>query len=1109
MTGEEPLEPREPVVGSEATKPASSSSRDVVETESLEPIETARSRGLVDRVLALAIRRRWIVMLLSIGLGVLGFLQFGALRIDAVPDITTVQVQINTVVEGLSPEEVEQQITFPVENAMGGIPDVEETRSFSRYGLSQVTVVFREGTDIYFARQRVNERLEEARAELPGDAHPELGPLATALGEVFKWTVEARPGAKKPDGTRYTPTDLRDIQDWIVKPQLKNVPGVTEISSHGGFRRQFHVTPDPARLVPYGITFDDIIQALEHNNSAKGGGFIEHKGEQYLVRTSGRLRNSEEIRNVVVATRQGLPIRVRDVAAVGEGQELRGGAAMERGEEVVIGTALMLIGENSRTVAERVAERLAEVNRTLPEGIVARTVYSRGKLVNATLETVRTNLVFGATLVVLVLLLLLGNVRGSFIVAAVIPLSLLFAITGMVIGGISANLLSLGAVDFGIIVDGAVVMVENIVRRIGELQHRLGRLLDLRERLQVAFDASREVARPTLFGILIIMIVYLPILTLTGIEGKMFRPMAQVVLLALAGALILSFTFVPAAAALWLSGRVSETQSAPLRAIHRRYLPALRWALDRRKRVVVTAVVVAVLGLLIGTRLGSEFVPTLDEQDIVIIVNHIPGTGLEQTLAMERDIERTVAELPEVETVFSQIGTADVANDPLPPSEGDIYVILKARRDWPKPGKPKERLIHEIEERIDKLPGNLYEFSQPIEDRFNELIAGVRSDVAVEIYGDDLDVLLATGKRVGGVLERVKGSADVSVEQVAGLPTLSVEVDRDAAARYGLSIDDIQSTVRTALAGTVAGEVLEGDRRYEIVVRLPETVRRDLRRLDLLPVPVPSLGAAMTTSPADNGGGSDRVLFVPLGTVAHVRLAEGPNEIRREQGKRVIVVQSNVRGRDLGGFVTEAQREVARAVPVPPGYWIAWGGQFENLIGARKRLAVVVPIALLLIFLLLFGAFGSARDALLVFSGVPLALTGGVLALAIRGMPFSITAAVGFIALSGVAVLNGIVMLSFVRRLRASGESLDRALIDGCTARLRPVLMTALVASLGFVPMALATGTGAEVQRPLATVVIGGILSSTLLTLLVLPVLYRLVHGGEEARRVGSDALVG
>ncbi len=1056
---------------------------------------------MLERILHFSIQHRWLVVLGTTAIAILGAYNFTRLPIDAVPDITTVQVQINTVVEGLSPIEVEQRITFPIETAMAGIPGLTETRSLSRYGLSQVTVTFRDETNIYFARQLVNERLQEAKSVLPeGAADPQMGPIATGLGEIFMWTVESRPEAMKPDGSAYTPMDLREIQDWVVKPQLRTVAGVTDINTIGGYRKQYHVTPDPGRLMAYGLTLHDLQLAIEQNNTSAGAGYIAHKGEQYLVSTTGRVANESEIGQIVVATRNGVPIHMHDVAQVGRGRELRTGAATENGREVILGTAFMLIGENSRTVSRRVAQRLEEVNRSLPAGVVARPVYDRTKLVDATLETVRTNLLEGAVLVIVVLLLLLGNVTGALIVALVIPLSMLFAVTGMVHGKISANLLSLGAIDFGIIVDGAVVMVENMLRRIAQRQHSLGRPLETRERLQETLRSGAEVARPTLFAIAIIMIVYLPILTLTGIEGKMFRPMAQVVLLALAGALLLSFTFVPAMIALVLRGRVSEVESPAVRGARRLYEPALKWALRRRRLVVVGAGVFAAVCGLIGARLGSEFVPTLDERDIAIHALRIPGTSLEQAIAMQADVETVLSSFPEVERTFSKIGTAEIANDPMPPSVSDVFVIVKPRRDWPNPHRPKADLIAAMERRLNLLPGNVYEYTQPIQMRFNELIAGVRADVAVKVFGDDLDVLLVTADQIADVLRKVPGAADVKVEQVTGLPILTIDIDRAAVARYGLRVADVQSVVRTALAGSGAGEVFEGDRRFEIVVRFPESVRGNIDALELLPVPVQAAARSMVAGALPTIHSGPKTEFVPLSAVAHIRLEEGPNQVSRENGKRRVVAQANVRGRDIGSFVAEAREEMAKTVTIPPGNWIVWGGQFENMIAARTRLAIVVPIALLLIILLLFGAFGSVKDALLVFSGVPLALTGGILALAIRGMPLSITAGVGFIALSGVAVLNGVVMLSFVSKLREEGRRLDGALIEGCTTRLRPVLMTALVASLGFLPMALATGTGAEVQRPLATVVIGGIISSTILTLLVLPSLYRIAHREKEPK---------
>lgn len=1056
------------------------------------------SRGILEKVLQFSIRQRGFVVGVTVLLAGLGFYNFGRLPIDAVPDVTNVQVQINTVVEGLTPVEIEKRVTYPVETAMAGLPGLESTRSISRYGLSQVTVIFHDGTNIYFARQLVNERLQEARASLPGGlADPTLGPIATGLGEIFLWTVEATPGAKKADGTPFTATDLREIQDWIIKPQLRTVPGVTEVNSIGGYKKQYHVTPDPARLRAYGLTLEDVMLALENNNSSVGAGFLPHKGEQYLVRTTGRLESLDDIRSVVVATRGGLPIRVKDVGDVGLGKELRTGAATANGEEVVVGTAIMLIGENSRTVAGRVSEKLKRINPTLPNGIVTRAVYDRTQLVDATLETVQRNLVEGAVLVIAVLFLLLGNLTAALIVALVIPLSMLLAVTGMVEGRISANLLSLGAIDFGLIVDGAVVMVENILRRLGTRQHELGRQMSISERLGEAHAGAAEMARPTFFGVLIIMIVYLPILTLRGIEGKMFQPMAQVVLLALAAALVLTFTLMPALVALLMRGRVAENESPIIRAARRRYVPTLRFGLKYPLWIVGGALALVAVAGFVATRIGSEFVPTLDEGDILVQPARLPGINMDQAVAMQHDMEMALKSFPEVRDVVSRLGTAEIANDPMPTNTGDVFVILKPRSAWPNPKRSKEDLVSAVETRLALIPGSGYEFTQPIQMRFNELIAGVRSDVAIKVFGDELDVMRTTANQIARVLRKVPGAADVKVEQVTGLPMLTIDLDRQALARYGVSGADVQGVVRTALAGSDAGEVFEGDRRFPIVVRLPEAVRDNLAALEQLVIPLKSQDRAATGS-AEHGGHAE---FVPLGTVARIRLEEGPNQLSRENGKRRVVVQANVRGRDLSGFVTEAQQRINKLVKVPAGYWLTWGGQFENLVAAQTRLGIVVPVALLLIFLLLFMAFNSVKDALLVFSGVPLALTGGIFALALRGLPFSITAGVGFIALSGVAVLNGVVMLSYVRKLRSDGLPLEEALNDGCTTRLRPVLMTALVASLGFVPMALAVGRGAEVQRPLATVVIGGIISSTLLTLVVLPVLYR----SSERSRSGPE----
>lgn len=1057
------------------------------------------AQTLLERVLRFSVTHRWAVVVVTVAGAIFGLFNLSRLPIDAVPDVTNVQVQINTVVEGLPPLDIERQVTFPIETAMAGLPGLVETRSLSRYGLSQVTVVFRDGTNIYFARQLVNERLQEARENLPsGIVEPTMGPIATGLGEIFHWEVEARPGARKSDGTPYTATDLREIQDWVIKPQLRTVPGVTEVNTIGGFRRQYDVQPDPARLRAYGLTLEDVLFALEHNNQTVGAGFLPRKGEQYLVHTDGRLSAPEDIPQVVVATRAGVPIHVGDVATVGLGQELRTGAATSRGHETVIGTAVMLFGENSRAVARRVGERLKQVGHSLPAGVVARPVYDRTRLVDATLETVRKNLFEGAVLVIAVLFALLGNGIAALIVALVIPLSMLMAVTGMVEGRVSANLLSLGAIDFGIIVDGAVVMVENILRRLSLRQHELGRLLSLPERLHESYSSAREVARPTLFGVAIILIVYLPILTLTGIEGKMFRPLAAVVLLALSAALLLAFTFVPAMTALLLRGRLAESEGPVVRRVRHAYIPSLRWALGHRKIVLVGTGVLLALCAVLATRLGGEFVPTLDEQDILIQPVRMPGISVDQAVAMQHKVEAVIAAVPEVHEVFARLGTAEVANDPMPISTGDTYVILKPRRQWPDPGKRKAAIVEDMERRLSVLPGNAYEFTQPIQMRFNELIAGVRSDVAIKVFGDDLDTMVTTANRIARVVRAVAGATDVKVEQVVGLPTLAIDIDRRAVARFGLNLADVQGVVRTAIGGTQAGVLFAGDRRFPIVIRLPEQARRDVAALGLLPIPISG------RSHGSSSVGEEHVAFVPLSAVARIRLEEGPNQVSRENGKRRVVVQANVRGRDLASFVAEARRRIDTTVPLPAGYWLGWGGQFENLVTARNRLLIVVPMSLALILALLVLAFGSLRDALAVFSGVPLALTGGVLALAARHMPLSITAGIGLIALSGVAVLNGVVLLSFIRQRVADGLQVDLAIVDGCTRRLRPILMTALVAALGFVPMALATGTGAEVQRPLATVVIGGIISSTLLTLVVLPTLYSLTHRGRGGALLGQ-----
>ncbi|GLR84927.1 efflux RND transporter permease subunit [Bradyrhizobium iriomotense] len=1062
---------------------------------------------MIERIIAFSIRQRWLVLLLAIGAVAYGTWDFQHLPIDAVPDITNVQVQINTRAPGYSPLETEQQITFPVETAMGGLPKLDYTRSLSRYGLSQVTVVFKDGTDIYFARQLVGERIQQVKDQLPAGVEVAMGPVSTGLGEIFMYTVEAKPDARTQSGKDFSPTDLRTVQDWIIKPQLRNVPGVIEINTIGGFERQFHVLPDPGKLMAYRLGFRDVMTALAANNANVGAGYIERNGEQYLVRSPGQVGSVSEIQDIVIGARGGNPVRVRDVAEVIEGRDLRTGAATLDGEETVLGTAMLLIGENSRTVARRVAARLEEIAKSLPDGVVTRTVYDRTHLVEATIRTVQNNLLEGAALVVAVLFLILGNIRAALVTACVIPLSMSLTVTGMVGTKVSANLMSLGAIDFGIIVDGAVIIVENCLRMLAEAQREKGGLLTTRERLRTILRGSSEVIKPSLFGTLIIAVVYLPVLTLTGVEGKMFTPMALTVLMALGAAVLFSITFVPAAIAIFVTGKVSETENLFMRGAKRIYVPLLRLAIDNRGVVACAAVAIVIASGVAASRMGGEFIPSLDEGDVALAAIRIPGTSLTQSLDLQKALEKRIRQIPEVKEFFTRIGTAEIATDPMSPAQTDGYIMLKPRAEWPDPVKPKSEVIEAIDKAADDIPGSNYEISQPIQLRVNELISGVRSDVGIKIFGDDLDILQGAAKQVEAAIRTIRGATDVKTEQVSGLPILTVKLDRHALSRYGLSASEVQGIVEIAVGGKSAGKLFEGDRRFDIVVRLPERLRGNLDAIRAIPIPLPPSEEAAPVRTAFSTSALTQMRYVPLSSVATVEATPGPNQISRENGKRRIVVTANVRERDLGSFVAEAQDAVAQKVKLPPGYWIGWGGQFEQLVSATKRLTVVVPVALLLVFLLLFMSMGSAADALLVFSGVPLALTGGIAALLLRGIPLSISAGVGFIALSGVAVLNGLVIIAFIERLRSEGKPLVEAVREGALTRLRPVLMTALVASLGFVPMALATGAGAEVQRPLATVVIGGIISSTVLTLLVLPALYVLFRrdGARETPTMGAD----
>jgi len=1054
---------------------------------------------MIDAILRFAVERCWLVLLMVAGVAGLGLWDFQRLPIDAVPDITNVQVQINTEAAGYTPIEAEQRITFPVETAMSGLPKLSYTRSISRYGLSQVTVVFEDGTDIYFARQLVSERIQAISSELPPGLEPQMGPIASGLGEIYMYTVDATPGAKNADGSPVTPTDLRTVQDWIIRPQLLQVSGVTEVNTIGGHARQFHVTPNPAKLLAYDLTLSDIVESLEQGNGNVGAGYVEHLGAQFLIRVPGQVTDIAEIRQIVVARRDNVPVRLDDVADVGFGKELRTGAATQNGTEVVLGTAFMLMGENSRAVSERVGARIAEINRSLPPGISVNTVYDRTVLVNKTINTVAKNLAEGAVLVIAVLFAFLGNFRAALVTALVIPLSMLFTVTGMVTNKVSGNLMSLGALDFGLIVDGAVVIVENCLRRMAEAQRHHGRLLTGEERFVVVFRASREVFTPSLVTVVVVALVNIPIFALTGVEGKMFHPMAFTVVVALAGALLFSATFVPAAVALLVRGRVSEDEGRIMGVARRAYEPVLRMAMQHAWKTVAMAVILVAFSTTLLSRMGTEFVPNLDEGDIALHALRMPGTGLEQAVRMQKQLEKTISAFPEVERVFSKIGTAEVATDPLPPSVADTFLMMKNREQWPDPKKPKSELIAEMEAAVTKLPGNNYEFTQPIQMRFNELISGVRAELAVKVFGDDFDTLVRVGAEIEEIVKDTPGAADAKLEQSTGLPVLSILPDRVALARYGLNIADVQAVIRTAMGGMEAGQVFEGDRRFDIVVRLPEHIRTNLDQLARLPIPLPDLEEhgddvlPATFNPLATQAAHGRN-WVPLGELAKIEIAPGVNQVNRENGKRRVVVTANVRGRDLGSFVADVQAAVNERVRVPPGYWLDYGGTFEQLQSAADRLSVLVPLALALIFGLLLMTFGSARDAALVFSGVPLALTGGVFALWWRDIPLSISAGVGFITLSGVAVLTGVVMVSYIRALRLEGMQVEQAIFEGAVTKLRPILMIALVASLGFLPMALNTGTGAEVQRPLATVVIGGILSSTLLTLAVLPALYRLTY---------------
>lgn len=1033
-----------------------------------------KPEGLFERIIQFSIQNAIWVLLFACTWIAVGIYSYQKLPIDAVPDITNTQVQINTQAKGFTALEVEQRITYPIENAMAGIPNLELTRSISRYGLSQVTIVFKDGTDIYWARQQINQRIQEAQSELPAQIAPTMSPVSTGLGEIYQWVLKADPNAKKPDGTAYTPMDLREIQDWIVRPQLQRVKGVAEVNTIGGFEKTYVVSPDLNRMQQLNISLEQLQQALAQNNENRGAGYIEDNGQQLTVRVPGAFNGLSDIENTMLGSPNGSPIRVGDIAQVSIGHDLRTGGATYNGKETVLGVAMMAMGGNSRTVSKAVDAKLQDIQNSLPKGVVIETAYDRTTLVEKAIKTVQKNLVEGAILVIIILFLFLGNIRAALITACVIPLSMLFTLTGMAQKNISANLMSLGALDFGIIVDGAVVIVENCIRRLAHTQQLLKRPLTQSERFKEVFLAARQARRPLIFGQLIILVVYLPIFALSGVEAKMFHPMALAVVLALVAAIILSITFVPAAVALWVKGDIQEKESRWMLWLKAKYQQTLDISYQYKAVVLTFALCVLVITGFISTKLGSEFAPQLSEGDFAVQQLRSPSTGLEESLRIQKNTEKLLLKsFPEIKAVFARTGTAEVATDVMPPNISDGYIMLKPRSEWPNPKESLDELRGRMVTYLATIPGNNSEFSQPIELRFNELISGVRSDVGVKIFGDDMNVLNTEATKISKIIQQISGSSAVKVEQTSGLPLLNVEVNKTLAAQYGLSVRSIQDLVATSIGGQSVGEILEGDRRFDFVIRLGEQ-DRSVASVSQLPIQLP------------NGGS------ILLSDVAQVSTIEGINQVSRENGKRRVVVTTNVEGRDLGSFVSDVQTQL-KAYTLPSGYWIEYGGQFENLASAKARMQIVIPLALITIFILLMAVFHNVKESLLVFTGVPFALTGGVLFLWLRDIPLSMSAGIGFIALSGVAVLNGLVMLTFIKELRDK-YPVHKAVWQGAILRLRPVLMTACVASLGFVPMALATGTGAEVQRPLATVVIGGIISSTLLTLVLLPVLYRWIN---------------
>ena len=1035
---------------------------------------------MVAQILEFSLRQRVFVLLGVTALAVAGVWSAVRLPIDAVPDITNIQVQINTPVAALAAEEIERQITFPIETEMQGLQGLVELRSISRFGLSQVTLVFDDQADIYRARQLVTERLQNVIGALPAGTQPKLAPITTGLGEVFFYTVDYARGATNKPATRYEQLlELRQIQEWIIKPMLRSAPGIAEVNTSGGYEKQIVVLPNPDKMMSAGLSFDELAGVVGENVENAGGGIVQRGGEQITIRSVGRVQTLAEIGNLPIKFGGGgvLPLRVKDVADVGIGSAFRTGASTLNGEEAIVCWVMMLSGANSRVVAQQAEEKLKEIQKKLPEGIVVRTVYNRSELVNHTLGTVEKNLSEGAILVVVVLLALIGNWRAALIVAAAIPLSMLFALTGMVRFGISGNLMSLGAMDFGLIVDGAVVIVENIVRQLGLTQRQLGRRLTVEERLHTILSASNQVGRPMVFGVIIITIVYVPILALAGIEGKMFKPMALTVIFALIGALLLSLTVVPVLCSFCLGGSIQEGDNGLIRAAKKIYEPTLQWALGHRWGVLLIAVALFAASVFEFRRLGAEFVPQLDEGSTVLILTGPASVGIDTSLAQQKKAEAALLkEFPEITHIYSRIGTAQVQTDPMGPNLSDTFIFFLPQEKWRKMHGhtlTKDELTEAMSKTIQaNTPGLSPAVTQPIEMRFNELLEGARADIAVKIFGQDLAVLEKAQTDARAVLETIPGTGDVEFDAFGKAPVLEITLNRTNMTRYNVHASEVNKVVVAALGGANVGTFIEGNRRFDIVVRMPEDLRAKIENLDRLP---------LRTS---EGG------LIPLGKVANIVMTERVSTINREAGQRRAALLVNLRERDLQSWVNEAQQKLAAEVKLPEGYYFEFGGQFKNLQAARTRLAIVVPLVLALIFILILAAFGSLRQAFVIYSGIPLAVTGGVFALLLRGLPFSISAGVGFIALSGVAVLNGVVLIAYFNQLREEGRDVLDAVREGALTRLRPVLMTALVASLGFVPMALATGSGAEVQRPLATVVIGGILSSTFLTLLLLPVLY-------------------